>query len=74
MKSQVKKKITNNYVEMKVSLDIMQFYLSNNVKLHPLVYTHFITSLKDLQLRGKVSLIPVTILQIFDNKFKKLHN
>lgn len=74
MKSQVKKKITNNYVEMKVSLDIMQFYLSNNVKLHPLVYTHFITSLKDLQIRGKVSLIPVTILQIFDNKFKKLHN
>lgn len=51
-----------------VSLDEIQFYLTSNVTIIPELYDHFLDGLGDMERRGQVSLVPITIFQRYHRK------
>jgi len=55
-----------------LSIDQIQFCLSRGIVLHPLLYEHFLFLLQHLEIQNRVSLMPLTILQNFNNRLKKI--
>ena len=58
-------------VRNKVTVDDIAFYLARRVELIPDLYGVFLEDLADLERSGKVSLVPITILQRYHYKLKR---
>lgn len=56
------------FYKKKVTVDEIQFYLTSKVTLLPELYDHFLDALGELQRKGQVSLVPITILQRYHRK------
>lgn len=54
-----------------ISLEEIQYYLAHGVKLHPLLYSVYIDKICEMDRQDKLCLLPLSILQIFNRKFKK---
>lgn len=55
---------------MKNDLDVnhIQYLISNNIALHPILQNQFEVCLLQLEHKGKMSLLPVVILNMYNKK------
>ena len=53
-----------------VSLDQIQLYLSNGIILHPTLNTLYIQKLLELNRKGKCTLLPSTILELYSLQYQ----
>lgn len=52
-------------VDFELPVDQIQFYLSKQAILHPLIYKQFVRQLVTMYRKGTVTPIPLTILEDF---------
>lgn len=52
--------------------DIIQYYLANEVVLHPTLKIIFDQQLYDLEIQGKLRLLPSTILLMYTRKLQHI--
>jgi len=55
----------------RMDMDLMQLCLARNITILPHVYSDFLTNLKEMEYKNKISLIPITIFQVFHQKYQK---
>lgn len=55
-----------------ITVDVIQFYISKKITLHPYLYDEYINKLIYLSNQNKISLTPELIFEIFNTKFKKI--
>lgn len=58
-------------VRKNVTADDIAFYLARKVELVPDLYNVYLQELIKLERLDKVSLVPITILQIYHNRLRK---
>ena len=56
------------FYDQHVTVDQIQFYLTKQVTILPELYNHFLDSLGELERKGQVSLIPITIFQRYHRR------
>lgn len=52
--------------------DRISFYLAHDVRVLPHVYKEYIDILAEMEYKDKVCLVPLTILQRYTYKFRKI--
>ena len=59
------------FYKKNVTIDEIQFYLTSQVTIIPELYDHFLDGLDDMERRGQVSLVPITIFQRYHRKLQR---
>jgi len=59
------------FYKKSVSVDQLQHYLTSQVTFIPELYDHFLDCLEDMERKELVSLVPITIFQLYHRRFNK---
>jgi len=66
------KQVITKFLQENLTVNQVQYYLSCGISLHPLLYGYFIETLAEMDNKGTVSMLPIAILQNYNNKLKKI--
>lgn len=66
-----KKTNLKRWIKKGSSVNEIGLYLAHGCKIHPKTYDVFLDELQEMQNKGKLSLTPNTIFQVFHQKLRK---
>lgn len=52
-----------------ISIDDIQLYIAKGIYLHPTLERRYVRMLIELERKGKIRLLPITTLVLYNNKF-----
>lgn len=58
-------------MNVRPNVDDIQLYVALKIELHPCIQATYDICLMNLQYHGKITLLPATILAIYNNKFNQ---
>lgn len=59
------------HIKRKVSIDDLLLYIAKGCDIHPLLYDYLLDELEQMSIKGKMSLVPISVLQLYHRRLKR---